>query len=278
MSTAIAVYHGLFGRAAIYHLDRSMVRHTHREAHLIFHVDGPPSEMHVADNRCEISPDAGVGVNPWEAHNYDAPDRRPGHPRPGVVILVIYINPAWFAQHSACSTTALRFYSPRIAVDPPLHALISRVVESLREGGPAINFDGLLFEFTELCVRQSQHGSQLSQTVPRVSDFRIRRSLQLISSAAVSELDLADVALQSGLSRPHFFKLFHDQVGVPPRLFWNMLRMERALNALTRTAAPITQIGLDLGFASSSSFSRFFTLNVGLPPTDYRRVARVLAA
>ena len=31
--------------------------------------------------------------------------------------------------------------------------------------------------------------------------------------------------------------------------------------------------GLDLGFASQASFTRFFTSNVGIPPTDYRRVA-----
>ena len=34
------------------------------------------------------------------------------------------------------------------------------------------------------------------------------------------------------------------------------------------------RIGFDLGFSSQSSFTRFFASNVGMAPTDYRRVAK----
>ena len=49
--------------------------------------------------------------------------------------------------------------------------------------------------------------------------------------------------------------------------------MEAAIDRLTGTADPVTAIGLDLGFASQASFTRFFTTNVGVPPSDYRRAA-----
>ena len=84
------------------------------------------------------------------------------------------------------------------------------------------------------------------------------------------------IARESGLSRPHFYRLFRTQTGVTPQLYLNTLIMENALNALVTTEAPIADIGFDLGFSSQSAFTRFFAANVGLPPTDYRRAAKVL--
>ena len=38
MSRALSVYHGRFGRATLYELNRPMTTHAHREGHLIFYV------------------------------------------------------------------------------------------------------------------------------------------------------------------------------------------------------------------------------------------------
>ena len=40
MSKALAVFHGRFGRATVYQLNRPFNMHAHREGHLIFHVGG----------------------------------------------------------------------------------------------------------------------------------------------------------------------------------------------------------------------------------------------
>lgn len=271
MSTAVAVYHGPFGRASIYHLDRPMVRHTHREGHLILHVAGPPERLGTPAGLHPISPAFGVAVNPWEPHSYDG-----GVQAAGTTMLVIYINPSWFETRRAGAAGPTRFGHASITVDAGIAALQRQLVTLLLERGHNPRLEPVLFELVEACFE----ATVVTQTAapPRRYDFRIRKSLRLLSSCIGTEPDLRFVAAESGLSRPHFFKLFHDQVGVPPKLFWNTLRMERALCALTETPVPITQIGLDLGFASSSSFSRFFASNVGLAPADYRRVARVLAA
>jgi AraC-like DNA-binding protein len=38
----------------------------------------------------------------------------------------------------------------------------------------------------------------------------------------------------------------------------------------------LADIGYNLGFSSQSGFTRFFAANVGMAPTQYRRVAHVL--
>ena len=52
--------------------------------------------------------------------------------------------------------------------------------------------------------------------------------------------------------------------------------MERAIDYLIGSTRPVTEIGFDLGFSSQSSFTRFFASNVGMAPTDYCRVARLI--
>ena len=111
-----------------------------------------------------------------------------------------------------------------------------------------------------------------------VTDFRVRKALKLISQALGGEIELDAIARQSGLSRPHFYKLFRAQTGVTPNLYVNTLLMEKALDTLVTTESPIADIGLDLGFSSQSGFTHFFAANVGMAPTDYRRAAKVLRA
>ncbi|MGI9483314.1 MAG: helix-turn-helix domain-containing protein [Hyphomicrobiales bacterium] len=136
-------------------------------------------------------------------------------------------------------------------------------------------FDGYLYELTRECYDQSwqwiSSDNGLRSDWSSVRDFRIRRSIRLMRERIGDEIALDQVAQDSGLSRPHFFKLFRQNIGVTPNIYMNTLRMESSIDRLTSTSDTITSIGLDLGFASQASFTRFFTANVGIPPTDYRR-------
>ena len=83
------------------------------------------------------------------------------------------------------------------------------------------------------------------------------------------------IASEVGLSRPHFYKLFREHVGVTPSVYQNTLKINAAIERLTVSNQPVNTIGHELGFSSPASFSRFFTANVGIPPETYRRVSSV---
>ena len=98
-------------------------------------------------------------------------------------------------------------------------------------------------------------------------------------ASVADDADALDaIARESGLSRPHFYKLFRSQTGITPHIYVNTLLMEKALDSLVTTETSIADIGFDLGFSSQSSFTHFFAGNVGMAPTDYRRAAKVLRA
>ncbi len=256
-----------------------MTRHLHREGHLVFHIEGPAGELEVGDGFTPLSPECGVAVNPWEPHGYE-----PRH-RGGVVMLVLYVRPSWFADLGAEEDAPLRFGRSTVEVSPCLRRRVRAVTTLLGEGGSPATVAALVFELVAECLAQSgvsAGGASAAGAISRgeaaVRDFRLRRAIRLMTETLGSELELDAVASGAGLSRAHFFKLFRDEVGVPPGLFRNAIRMERALRDIAGTPKPITDIGFDLGFASTSSFSRFFVLNTGLSPSEYRRAARVLAA
>lgn len=274
MSNAIAVYHGAFGRVTLYHLTKPMIKHAHREGHLVFWVQGATGRFTMKGVPCPISPESGAAANSWELHQYDPDDEINGQ-----YVLVLYIKPSWFLNFSRSSTSALKFGRPEIEMNGPIKSLVAKITSLLADGNGTDLLDGYLYELTSESFAQSHQWLSGSHTVdlsPRINDFRIRKSIKLMSECVGEEVDLDKVAVESGLSRPHFFKLFRTQIGVTPKLYWNTIRMEQALDQLAESPKSITDISFDLGFSSQSSFSRFFAMNTGLAPTDYRRVAHVL--
>ncbi|MGH6762698.1 MAG: helix-turn-helix domain-containing protein [Phyllobacterium sp.] len=274
MSTALAVYHGPFGRATLYKLNRPMATHAHREGHLTFFVQGVPSVVTASGVECLIDAGTAGTVNPWQPHSFC-----PGDTEHGTLFLVLYIKPIWFLDVGRSAQSALRFGRDRVAVTPQIHRLVQLVATLLLEDEQSDLFDGYLYELTRECFDQtwqwSPDASPFTEQWSGVRDYRVRNSIRLMNERMGDELALDTIARDSGLSRPHFYKLFRQHAGLTPNVYLNTLRMETAIEKLTRSHTAITSIGLDLGFASQASFTRFFTANVGIPPTDYRRVAHI---
>lgn len=275
MSTPIAVFHGAFGRVCLYAMDRAMVPHAHREGHLIFHVEGPPAEVVVDGRPWPLSVGQAVAISPWQAHFY-----RPVLPDRPVVALVLYIRPGWFVENARRATASLRFGRVGIEVTDHLARIVVETARAMLDperDDPAL--PDRLCTLTQSCFDQSwqwtERGSLFTGAAMARRDFRIRKALTLIQESLGDFPGLDGIARAVGLSRPHFFKLFHEQAGVTPNIYLNSLRMEQAIAQLASTGQPVTDIGFDLGFSSQASFSRFFISNGVVAPSAYRRIVQV---
>jgi AraC-like DNA-binding protein len=274
MSRALAAFHGRFGRATVYQLNRPFNTHAHREGHLIFHVGGMLASINVYDQRWHLTEDCVIAVNPWEPHSFT-----PSHCGNGGMFLVLYVNAEWFAP-DASSSYRPRFGRTCFKRTAALDQNIRRAA-NLICGSPSLsNLDCELRRLIDICYDESWQRAEAAQAArtAAVIDFRVRKSIKLMSESPGAEIELDSIARESGLSRPHFYRLFRTQTGVTPNLYLKTLIMEQALDALVATQTQIADIGFDLGFSSQSGFTRFFAANVGMAPTDYRRVARVLRA
>jgi AraC-like DNA-binding protein len=246
--------------------------HAHREGHLIFHVGGTPARIDVSDERWLLTEDSIVAINPWEPHNFVPTDLENG-----AIFFVLYVNAEWFAPNAPCAQR-LRFGRTCFKRTPTLDKHIRRSA-ALVCGAPSLSsLDCELRQLIDSCYEESWQTPEPAHETraAAVTDFRVRKSIKLMSESPGAEIELDSIARASGLSRPHFYRLFRTQTGVTPNLYLNTLIMEQALDALVATESPIADIGFDLGFSSQSGFTRFFAANVGMAPTEYRRAAKVL--
>lgn len=272
MSHAVAVFHGPFGRATLYELDRGYTPHAHREAHLLFSLGGHAS-VTVSGRQATTSMSTAVAINPWEIHSFH-PVGKCGH------FLIFYISPSWF-RSIANSDAGLRFATPELQLTDDIRTGADIVAAKLVTGELFAGLDRLIYDLTEMCRAQSmRQAAELHQPAADVKmiDFRVRKSMRILGQRLAEDPDLDLVARESGLSRPHFYKLFRQETGVTPLVFLNTLRMERAVTMVATTDTSITAISDLLGFSCQSVFTRFFASHVGMAPSDYRRAARVLHA
>jgi len=280
MNEKVDVYIGPFGRATYGLLDRPLGTHAHREGHLVFLIDGDEAHIALGDEKRPINAGQAVAVNPWESHAFhpspDGPSR----------FLVLYIKPSWFLELGRSAIGGLRFGRPLIEITAPIRSAVWTVARLFENGGSMAAVDGALYALTRACFDQSWQWTPDSPPILNTpaatpglyGDFRVRKSIRLLSESFTSEIALDEVARESGLSRPHFYSLFRKHTGLTPHLFVNTLRMEHAIDGLAATEKSVTEIGFELGFGSQSGFTRFFAANMGMAPTVFRRAAHQLCA
>lgn len=95
---------------------------------------------------------------------------------------------------------------------------------------------------------------------------------QKIHTGLPDLLSLEDVAQQLALS-PRSLHRKLEAEGESFQKIKDELRRDIAIHALTRTATPIKQISIDVGFADQASFQRAFVQWTGRPPGTWRRMS-----
>lgn len=104
-----------------------------------------------------------------------------------------------------------------------------------------------------------------------LATWQQRRVAEFIEEHLGDEVSLSDLAQLVRLSPFHFARAFKQSFGVPPHRYHIGRRMERAKDLLAVTGLSVTEIGIDIGFRETSSFTAAFHKFTGHTPSDYRR-------
>jgi AraC-like DNA-binding protein len=101
--------------------------------------------------------------------------------------------------------------------------------------------------------------------------IHLLRAKDLIDRRYADELDVPALARAAQASPAHFSRSFKSAFGETPHQYLLRRRIERAKDLLRETDSSVTDVSLDVGYASLSSFSNAFRGFVGESPGAYAR-------
>lgn len=107
---------------------------------------------------------------------------------------------------------------------------------------------------------------------------QIRDAMDFIREHAHRRLSVEQIARHVGMSPSHFAHRFRAIARVTPMGYVKTIRMHRARVALLRNGGRASEVALEVGYASTSHFTRDFKNYYGVPPTDFVRQNRIARA
>ena len=278
MSTALRIAHGAFGRVALLDMDWSLVRHAHPHCHVLLKVEGADTQFVVGDTVYPLTNQTAVLVNGWQPHSYVHDPERPR-----TVILALYIEPEWlmaFRPGWAASGAPGFFSHPSGDVSPRIRGLTMNLTADMMarpeaRGAHEAALSDLMIAVIERFTPWRSFPASIRELNARAGDWRIRRVATSMRSETGRGASVDTFAREAGLSRAHFFRLFESSIGVPPKVYLNVVRMEQAVDAVLHQTANVSDISARLGFAEPAHFTRFFRNHAGVSPSEFRNVSRL---
>jgi AraC-like DNA-binding protein len=99
---------------------------------------------------------------------------------------------------------------------------------------------------------------------------RLLRGKDYMDSFFGARAHLGEVAGKACLSPYHFHRLFREVFRETPNQYLQRKRLDYARRMLERGEQSVTDICLEVGFESITSFSALFRRNFGCSPREYR--------
>ena len=166
------------------------------------------------------------------------------------------------------TTDDLRFDGPSIA-DPELARRIGELHALLDAGTDRLRGQTALVDVLQMLCTRHAGGS-----VERSGEGRPSATLGLVrdylESNFAKPISLMELSVLSGVSPFHLSRRFRARYGLPPYMYLELVRVNRAREMLRR-GDPISRVAFDTGFSDQSHLTRRFKRVVGVPPGQYAK-------
>lgn len=161
--------------------------------------------------------------------------------------------------------------------DPAISRLLTMATDTL-DGGATLDtlFRQQLTELiaTRLLAAHTGTPTNYQPSSGGLSPTALRRAMERLRSENDTDVSLAALASDAGISRFHFCRAFKESTGLSPHAWLRQHRLEQAKAMLCDRSIPIVFIAAELGYGSQTAFAAAFRRLTGETPTDWRRRAR----
>jgi len=170
----------------------------------------------------------------------------------------------------------------RLHLDPD-GAIVSRLQTLARRCSAELQPSSFEEDFLLLSKRLLLFYEQIRDQIERVPAVkastreelfrRLERGREFIHGHADGPLSLDAVAKAACLSPYHFHRVFAQVFEKTPHAYVTQVRLARA-HSLIRSGLPVTRACVDVGFSSTTSFTRLFRAQYGMVPSKIRGAAK----
>jgi AraC family transcriptional regulator len=117
-------------------------------------------------------------------------------------------------------------------------------------------------------------GMLRASKTPRLDDRRLRNAASYMQERFGDAITLDVLAKKATMSRFHFLRLFKNATGMTPHTYLVRLRLQRARMLLADGRDSVGGISVACGFESPAHFAAVFRRDVGMSPSEYRKICR----
>jgi AraC family transcriptional regulator len=183
----------------------------------------------------------------------------------------LYIDPAGPLIDPELRFSEIDFKPRLFFFDRDLWETATKLKEQVETPGPSSYADALGVVLAHELARMERGVSQVPVFRGGLAGWQQKKVTEFIEGHLNEDIALQELASMVELSRYHFARAFKQSFGVPPHRYHMGRRMERAKTLLEERTRSVTEVGLMLGFAETSSFTTSFRRVLGVTPSNYRR-------
>lgn len=164
--------------------------------------------------------------------------------------------------------------SERIYCAASLNALADIIVHIIEQTYGRAAAQNVERNFSHEIRKPYEEQRYLEGAVDRHADELVAQIQFWLRTNLHSELSLAEVAEQFGLSQRSFTRRFKAAVGVRATQYWQQLRIEAAKDLLASSNLTIQEVAIHVGYQDQGHLTKLFKTHLGLTPKDYRTMVR----
>lgn len=158
-----------------------------------------------------------------------------------------------------------------------VRALLFEIIRGHRNGGMLRNMLGyaLLLEIYAILgenyLATNATAAEMNVLQRQLSgEDAFNRALEYLNKNYMDDMTLDTLAVYAGFSRYTLSRMFRQHTGLTFTQYLSQRRVEMAMELLSTTRIPVTQVALQCGFNSIATFNRVFRDVKGCTPTQYR--------
>lgn len=166
-----------------------------------------------------------------------------------------------------------RYFKAPVVRDAVLARRFLTAVNAMEQSGETLRAQELFTAFASQLM--ARHGEPVPGRgrAGAVALLRLSRAKDYLAMHFHRDVEIAELAVQTQLSRAHLTRAFTQCYGVPPHVWLNAVRLSHARRMLLE-GQRLVDVALACGFADQSHFNRRFKGAMGVTPAQWLQMIR----